>query len=224
MRQVQKEETLTPLAQRLMARLPQDKAQQIPWFLHGLLLFIAPFAAVGALAIIVLLEEVYGYLLFFGVLIGLVLMFRRTAQEARMMKGNVQDIQRLRGHLPGKISPDVAPILLSVMERLGPQPGSEAKALSVEIQDALTRVLPFLTFVELQRLERGHRAFLIETLRERTGLSGAVSADWIIAVLLTLATLLEPGAEATARTLSIRDRNERVREAALDYLRTISRQ
>jgi hypothetical protein len=214
------EETLTALAQRLVARLPVPKERQVSWFLHGLALLMTPFLMVAALVVIVLLDERYGVLLFALLVLGLGWRYWafRKATLPLSTKEAVRETQRLRGELQRKIPPDDVPALLSLMERLGQQPGSEAKALALELQDALTPVLPFLTFIELQSLKAEHKAFLIATLRERTGLSGAVSADWVTAVLLLLGTLQDSGAVATARTLVVRDLNERVREAARDYL------
>jgi hypothetical protein len=88
----------------------------------------------------------------------------------------------------------------------------------------LGHALPYLSTNAAQKLSEGCRQYLAASIQERTSADPPQRQDtensFVIAALLTLAAARDPRA-TSARVLAARDRNEKVREAALDYMNAL---
>jgi hypothetical protein len=214
--QDQQNSDLAALAEYLRKPLTH-RASRWP-FLGGVLALLSfPGIVIGL--IFLMFGEVWLFLgSCLGLLVGLWVLFVRPARNHKVWLAEVPALLRLLQPPPAK---EDIPALLNLMEAVWQHPDPEARPLAAALQDTLARILPFLPFEALIELTPRQRAFLGETLRERSARSGTIGIEWSIASLLVLATLAEPGIETTARALTIRDPNERVREAAFDYLKAV---
>ena len=214
--QGQQSSDLAILAERLRKPLTYRSSR---WSLLGGVLSLLSFPGIVMGLIFIVFDSPWLLLgSCLGLLLGIWGLCVRPARDHKVWLDEVPALLRLLQHPPAK---EDIPALLNLMEVVWQHPDPEARPLAGALQDTLAGLLPFLPPKALRELTPRQRGFLGETLRERSARSGTIGVEWSIASLLVLATLAEPGNETTARALTIRDPNERVREAARDYLKAV---
>ena len=125
----------------------------------------------------------------------------------------------------------IVPLFL-LLQVLDSKVHQEETELEVTVVRTLADGLPYLTAEELQSLPEPLWTFLEEALRKRTLVHWQqrkpwMKADFIVAALLTLATahrVLPQNIlnDSVVRKLAGSDTDERIREAALDYIKVVS--
>ena len=118
-------------------------------------------------------------------------------------------------------------ILFPLLQVLDSEAHQEETELEASVVRTLADGLPYLTAEELQTLPEPLWEFLEEALRKRTTVHWQqrkpwMKADFTVAALLTLATMHPQSVtnDSVVRKLADSDTDERVREAARDYLAT----
>lgn len=125
--------------------------------------------------------------------------------------------ERVRMRLPAS----AFPALVALVALLEGTRHPDEYALLIELRAVVVRELPFLSPEALLTLSPDAWECLGEPVRERAKHGPLVPADRVIALLLALERLRAPLLLHEAQRLATDDPDERVREAASDYLKVM---
>ena len=126
-----------------------------------------------------------------------------------------------RNALPDARSPEALSELIVLWSILSKERHVDVLSLCRLLQQNITKRLPYLTQTEAQRLSpQAWHILLAQVNRQARG--KRVQIDFLVAILLTLTAVMDKRAQKSAQALITTSGDERVREAALDYLNVVS--